>query len=92
MLLLIALIRGITQVLIYLLIARAIFSWVSIRPGGTAYNINQMIKGLTEPIILPCRKIMKNFNTGMLDFSIFLAIILVMVISDIIIKILRLLA
>jgi YggT family protein len=88
MVLLITAIRGFAQVLIYLLFARAICSWFVRRPIGTAYKIYQILSMVTEPIVAPCRKITQRFPTGMLDLSVLLAMVLVMIISDVLVRLL----
>jgi len=85
--LLISAVNIVAQVMIYLLIARAVCSWF-VRGGGTGYKIYMVLVRLTEPIVAPCRKITQRFSTGMLDISVLLAFLLVMVLRDLIIRIL----
>ena len=80
-------INGFAQIIIYLLVARAILSWF-VRPGGTAYRIYQVIITLTEPVVAPCRLITSKFRTGAFDFSVLLAFFFVMIIRDILIRVL----
>jgi len=89
--LLISAISGFAQVIIILLVARAICSWF-VQTGGTAYKIYQFLSMLTDPIVVPCRKITSKFNTGMLDLSVILAIFLVMIVSNLLIRALLLFA
>ena len=79
------------QILIYLLLARAICSWFA-RPGGSMYKVYQFLSMLTEPLVAPCRMITSRFNTGMLDLSVFLAVILVMVLRSILINVILMFA
>jgi len=90
MLLLITAINGFARVLVWLLIARAICSWF-IRPGSSAYRVYLALVMLTEPLVAPCRKITQRFPTGMFDFSIIIAFILVEIIRFILISVLLML-
>jgi len=79
------------EVLIYLLIARAIMSWFVRTPNSSLFGIYQIINRVTEPIVAPCRKFMARFNTGMLDVSVLLAFLLISVARNVIIAILSML-
>ena len=72
------------------MIARALLSWfVRGRRSGIVGTIYEFLYKITEPIVAPCRKLMnKYFNTGMLDFSIFVAMILVELVTKLIIRLL----
>ena len=85
--LLILAVNGFAQIIIYMLLARAILSWF-IRPGGTAYRIYQVLVNLTEPIVIPCRMITSKFNTGAFDFSVLLAFFLVMIVRTLLVNLL----
>jgi len=89
MALLINIIIWVSRILIWLLIARAISSWFA-RSGGTGYMIYLTLSRWTEPIVAPCRKLTRRFNTGILDISVLLAFLLIMVTRDALIWILRL--
>jgi YggT family protein len=75
------------DIIIILLLARAIGSWFA-RPGGGGYNLYRLLETLTEPIVAPCRAITSKFQTGMFDFSVILAFFLVMAVRTLIISIL----
>jgi YggT family protein len=62
------------NLLVWLIIARSLISIV-IRDYGNP--LVRVLYEITEPILMPFRKIMEklNVNTGMIDFSPFLAII-----------------
>jgi len=87
MILLIRAVNIFAQIIIYMLIARAVCSWF-IRPGGTAYRIYQALITLTEPVVAPCRRITSRFRTGAFDFSVLLAFFLVFIIRDLLIRLL----
>jgi len=81
---LISAVNAFAEIIILLLIARAICSWF-IKPGSQAYRLYMMLEMITEPIVAPCRKITSRFRTGMIDFSVLLAFLLVIVIRNIVI-------
>ena len=83
-------IRWFARLIILALGARAILSWFGQDPYsgfGKAYRV--MIK-VTEPVVSPCRMLLQrfNFNTGMLDLSVFLAFFLVEIVSNLLVGIL----
>ena len=67
------------------LLVRAIMSWFVRDPYSTLGKIYMGIIRFTEPMVEPCRRLLDrlNFNTGMLDFSVFLAMILVQVLANV---------
>jgi YggT family protein len=75
--LLIRAISWFSQLIMLLLMIRAILSWFARNPGNMIGQINQIVIRLTEPIVEPCRKLMAKFNTGMFDFSVLIAFFLV---------------
>ena len=78
------------QILVYLIIGRAILSWFIRGPYGNLYRIYTAIGQITEPMLAPCRKILYRFGLGgTIDFSPVLAIIGLTVINGVIINILR---
>lgn len=80
------------QVLVYLIIGRAILSWFIRAPYGNLYRFYTVIIQLTEPILNPCRRILARFGLiGAIDFSPILAIIGLTIINGFIINILRIL-
>jgi len=77
------------QVLIYLILGRAILSWFA-RPNNVmVYKIYIMIIQVTEPILTPCRKLLARFGlNGMIDFSPILAIVGLTIINSLLINLL----
>lgn len=66
-----------------LIFARIIFSFLNISP----YNsIGRVIYELTEPILFPARELINKLgiNTGMLDFSPIVALLILRIISSMI--------
>ncbi len=68
------------RVLWFAIFGRFIMSWID---QGGQMRITQFLHEITEPIIGPIRRIMPN--TGMLDFSPMVALILLQVLSSILI-------
>jgi len=76
------------RVLISAMLITAILSWFVndyYSPLGRVYGI---LSRFIEPFVLPCRKLLSRFNTGMIDFSLFLAVILVQMIANLLVRIL----
>jgi YggT family protein len=75
------------DILTILLFLRAILSWF-VSPYRPAPHVLQQINALlirvTEPIVAPCRNLLRNFNTGMFDFSIVVAMLAIVLIRNII--------
>ena len=71
-----SLVIGFADVILFLLLGRAVCSWIA-RPGSTAYRLYQVFVSLTEPVVAPCRKITSRYITGTFDFSVLLAFLLV---------------
>lgn len=76
------------EVITLFLVGRAIFSWFARDPYSTAGKIYRFLIEITEPVVNPCRRLLErfNFNTGMLDFSVFIAFILVELLRKIIVS------
>lgn len=90
-LILIKAVNWFTEILTFLIIARAIMSWFVRDPSSSLFNIYQTIIRITEPIVAPCRMLLARFNTGMMDFSILLAFLLISVARNVIVNILAML-
>jgi YggT family protein len=88
--LLIIAISWFSQLIMLLLMIRAILSWFARDPGNTLGKIYQVAIRLTEPIVEPCRKLMLKFNTGMFDFSVLIAFFLVDIGTRILIRLILL--
>lgn len=80
------------EVLIYLILGRAILSWFVRNPYDTLGKIYSMIIQVTEPVLAPCRRLLGRFGlTGTIDFSPILALIALSVIRRIAISLLLML-
>lgn len=76
------------DILIFLLLARAVLSWFVNGPYNNLYKFYGILCNITEPIVAPCRRLSMRLNTGMLDLSVFFAFFLVSIARKIIITIL----
>ena len=77
------------EVLIYLILGRAILSWFVRNPYDTLGKIYSMVIRVTEPILAPCRSLLARFNMmGAIDFSPILALIALSIIRRVILSIL----
>ena len=75
------------NVLVALLLIRALMSWFvrdMYSPMGKIYGA---IIRFTEPIVMPFRRLLSRFNTGMLDFSVLLAMLVIEMAGNILVKI-----
>ena len=68
------------------MIIRALLSWFVRDAYSPLAKIYGMLIRFTEPFVAPCRKLLSRFNTGMLDFSLFLALILLQAITNLLIR------
>ena len=66
------------EILSTALVVRAIMSWFT-QPNTytTLGKIYMALIRFTEPIVAPCRNFMSRFNTGMIDFSLLIALLLI---------------
>ncbi|WP_312355403.1 YggT family protein [Aminipila sp.] len=76
------------DILIFLLLGRAVLSWFVTGSYNSLYRIYEMVCNITEPIVAPCRRLSMRLNTGMLDLSVFFAFFLVSIVRKLIITIL----
>ena len=76
------------ELITWALVFRAILSWFARDQYSTVGKIYMALIKFTEPIVMPCRKALSRINTGMFDFSVFLAMILVQAIANILVNIL----
>ncbi len=69
----------ILNILTFLLIARALFSWFD--PGLTS-TIGKFLRDVTEPIVAPVRQVIPPM--GMLDLSIMVTLLLLVILRQLI--------
>ena len=85
-------IRLFAEVLELMLLARALLSWFVRDQYSTLGKIYIAIIRFTEPIVAPCRRALSKLNTGMFDFSVLLAMLLISAVSNILIRIIYMIA
>ena len=78
-----AFINIVAQALVLAIFARVIMSWVPVRlPLG----LNDLVWNVTEPVLAPIRRYMPI--AGGMDFSPFIALLLIQIITSIILRVL----
>ncbi len=80
------------EIIELMLVARAILSWFARDQYSTVGKIYIAVIRFTEPIVAPCRKALSRLNTGMFDFSVLLALLLVSAVSNILIRLIVMIA
>ena len=81
-----------SDVLELMLVARAILSWFARDQYSTIGRIYMAVIRFTEPLVAPCRKALSRLNTGMFDFSVLLALLLVGAVANILIRLIVMIA
>lgn len=79
-----------SELLIWIIMARCILSFFVRDPYSGIGKVYLFTIKLTEPIVSPIRNLMRNFNTGMFDFSLLIAFILIEVVTEILVRVLAL--
>lgn len=79
-----------TEIITAAMIIRAVLSWFARDPYSPVGKIYGLLIRFTEPLVAPCRRLLSRFNTGMIDFSLFLALILVQAVSGLLIRLIYL--
>lgn len=74
------------NILVTLLLVRAILSWFAQDQYSFFGRIYGVLVRFTEPLVMPCRKLLSRFNTGMLDFSVLLSMLIIETAANILIK------
>ena len=86
------LVYWICQILIFILIARAILSWIVFygrQHKSILGRIYSVLTAITEPIVAPVRKLISRFiNTGPVDIAPLATFLIVMIVSRILTAIL----
>ena len=87
------LIQLLSEIFTTLLFARAVLSWFAGNAQPQIRKIYDVLVKITEPVVDPCRKLMARFfNTGPIDFSVLVTMILVSVVARILVRVLLILA
>jgi YggT family protein len=66
------------------IIGRVLLSWFPLKPGGAMARVNGVLVTVTEPVLGPLRRILPR--VGMLDLSPLVAILLISVLSNLLLK------
>ncbi len=77
-----------SEILTTIMLVRAVLSWLHLSPYSIPGKIYQFCIRITEPVVAPCRRLLSRFNTGMFDFSLVLAFLLVQLVANLIVRIL----
>lgn len=75
-----------TEILMTALLVRALMSWFIRDMYSPIGKIYRVLINFTEPIVEPFRRLLSRFNTGMVDFSLLLAMVAIQFASNIIIR------
>ena len=76
------------QIYIFLIIIRAVLSWIQINPTGQFFKIYVFIIQITEPVMKPARDLLlKIFPSSPLDFSPIIVIVILNTLKNILIGI-----
>lgn len=79
------------EILSTALVIRAILSWfAAANPYNMLGKIYMTLVRFTEPIVAPCRNFMSRFNTGMVDFSVLIALLLIQFGTNILVRLIYL--
>ncbi|MDR2156890.1 MAG: YggT family protein [Clostridiales Family XIII bacterium] len=80
------------RILIWMLAGRAILSWFmnpyTAGRMGFFSKLYPFLVQVTEPLIVPARRLLARFNTGPIDLSLFVTILFIVAIQNILIRVL----
>lgn len=79
----------ILMIYIWIVIFRAVFSWVQV---PSLYQVSVILHSLTEPVLRPLRRFIPPYRLGGIDISPILAIFLIMFVDSFLVKSLTLYA
>ncbi|MCI5885637.1 MAG: YggT family protein [Clostridiales bacterium] len=88
MVVLISAVRIMCNIVYLMLLARCVCSWLYGMRNPVIGKIDRICTDLTEWLVAPCRKLISRWNNGMIDWSVFLAFILLGIIERVLIKVL----
>ena len=81
------------QILVYMILGRAVLSWFVRNPYDNLGKFYTLLIQLTEPMLAPCRKLLARFNLmGTIDLSPILAMIGLSIIRRILVAIIVMIA
>jgi YggT family protein len=72
----------------WLIVARALMSWLHPRPGTATYRINAVLVDVTEPYLGPFRRLIPvaRFGGTGIDFSAVVALIVLFVVLQVLVR------
>ena len=70
------------QILLLVLFARAILSWFPIRPGTAMATIADVLARITDPMLVPLRRIVPR--AGMFDLSFIVLFLILLILMNLI--------
>ena len=73
---------GLLGIVSWVIIIKSLLTWFP-NGGGKAYDI---LSTITEPIEAPIRNIMSRYNTGIIDFTPMVALIVIMLLRNILLS------
>lgn len=73
------------------LLGRALLSWFMMSGNRTVAKTYEFLSFVTDPIVVPCKKLLSRFNTGPIDFSVVLAYFVVNILEMLIVKMITIL-
>ena len=65
------------NLVVTVIVVMAILSWLPATPGSFISKLYSVLARFTEPILAPFERLMSRFNTGPLDFSPLIAILVI---------------
>jgi YggT family protein len=73
----------VVEAYVFVLILRALLSWLPSRPGTALYGIVRALDTVTEPVLRPVRRVLPPIRAG--GMGIDLSIIVVIVVAELIV-------
>lgn len=74
------------NILVTLLLIRAILSWFAGNPYSSLGKLYIFMVRFTEPLVAPSRRLLSRFNTGMFDFSVLLSMLFIEIAAKLLIR------
>ncbi|MGH9087652.1 MAG: YggT family protein [Acidimicrobiales bacterium] len=78
-----AILAYIVEAYVFVLIGRALLSWVPARPGSLAFRLMRLLDVVTEPVLRPIRRVLPPIRAG--GMGIDLSIIIVVIVAQVIV-------
>jgi len=78
-----SIIHVVLRIFIWIVIIRAILSWVQI---PSLYSVSVILYYLTEPVLKPVRKFIPPYKLGGIDISPMIIILMILIIDSVLVK------